>query len=254
MATKLLYLEDFDVVECEAVVEGSGETADENNHDGENDRMEVMLNQTCFYPRGGGQDWDTGEIRSDSGVFKVEEVRLDENGVVHHFGSFVSGELKVGETAQCKVDKERRSDNTRLHSAGHIIDMAASTLVPDWIAGRGAHYPHMSFVEYEVPEDAVADESFQTALQAKIDELLKSDYENKTMFIDKSEMSQYCHHVPDNIPTNKPSRIVLYADNFGIPCGGTHVKRVTEIGGVTVTKIKIKKGIAKVSYAVPGVN
>lgn len=247
MATKLLYLEEFDVVACESVVEHVSKTED--------GRDEVVLDQTCFYPRGGGQDWDNGFISTDDDIFDVEEVRLDEQGAVHHIGSNKNGELHAGDKVTCKANPERRDDNTRLHSAGHIIDMATSTLAPDWTPGRGAHYPHMSFVEYEVPEGGtVVDEAFHAAVQAKVDELLKSRYQNKIMFIDTSEMSQYCKHVPDNIPTNKPARIVLYADDFGIPCGGTHVDRVSDIGAVTVTKIKVKKGLAKVSYAVAGVN
>lgn len=81
-----------------------------------------------------------------------------------------------------------------------------------------------------------------------------SDYENQLQFMSKGEMAKYCRHVPHNLPANKPSRIVLYADDFGIPCGGTHVKNVREIGDITIAKAKIKKGLAKVSYAVAGIN
>ena len=240
MATKLLYLEDFDVVSCEATV-----VSVEKTEDG---RTDVMLDQTCFYPRGGGQDWDTGTVGDN---FQVGEVRLDEEGIVHHIGQ---GGAKPGETVACKVDEKRRTINTRLHSAGHIIDMAVSQLRPDWVAVKGAHYPHMSYVEYRVPDETVADEALIKEIQEKVNMLSNSDYQNKLLFVTTDEMSKYCRHVPENIPTNKPSRIVLYADDFGIPCGGTHVKEVLEVGGITITKIKIKKGVVKVSYAVQGIN
>jgi Ser-tRNA(Ala) deacylase AlaX len=238
MATKLVYLEGFDVVDCEAKVLDV-----QVNEDG---RRDVVLDQTCFYPRGGGQDGDTGTI----GGFAVGEVRLDEAGVVHHLGK---GTIAVGEQVKCRVDTERRAINTRLHSAGHLLDMAMTKIRPDWTPGRGAHYPHMSFVEYDAPAETVIDEAFKTELQDTINLLSKSDYHNQIKFVDKDGLAQYCRHIPDNIPTNKPSRIVLYADDFGIPCGGTHAKQVKDIGNVDITKIKVKKGIAKVSYAVKGV-
>ncbi|MEK7059614.1 MAG: alanine--tRNA ligase-related protein [Patescibacteria group bacterium] len=246
MATKLLYIEDFDIVSCEAKVLGVSKTEDE--------RTDIILDQTCFYPRGGGQDWDTGSISSDNGNFSVEEVRLDHEGVVHHIGSFGDGEFGIGEPANCEVDIKTRETNTRLHSAGHLLDMAVQELASDWIPGRGAHYPHMSFVEYEVPSGTETDEALKERLQQKVSELTQSDYQNKLLFMSKDEMAKYCRHVPDNLPSNKPLRIVLYADDFGIPCGGTHVKSTQEVGQINITKVKIKKGLAKVSYAVAGIN
>jgi Ser-tRNA(Ala) deacylase AlaX len=246
MATKLVYLEDFDVVSGEATVVGTEQTED--------GRTSVILDQTCFYPRGGGQDWDTGIIKSPSGSFMVHEVRLDEQGTVQHIGSFTKGKFVVNETVQCQVHEATRHINTRLHSAGHLIDMAMSVLKPDWLPVRGAHYPHMSFVEYQVAPEEQINETFVEQVQSAVKKLTQSSYQNQLRFMSKDEMAKYCRHVPENLPANKPSRIVLYADNFGIPCGGTHVKNVQEIDNISVTKAKIKKGLAKISYAVSGIN
>src|SRR5258706_14146631 len=98
MATQLIYLENFDVLSCSAqVVETRA------NEDG---RVDITLDQTCFYPRGGGQDWDRGTITSIDGLTEVavDEVRLDENGLVHHIGKYQKGELKTGETVSGAVD------------------------------------------------------------------------------------------------------------------------------------------------------
>lgn len=239
-------MDDFDVLQCDATVQHVSKTDDA--------RDVVVLNQTCFYPRGGGQDWDTGIIKADNADFMVDEVRLDEAGNVRHIGTLSGGVLTEGQTVHCLVDEGRRDINSRLHSAGHVIDWAMSDLAPDWVPGRGGHYPHMSFVEYAVPDGAVSDEAFVASVQDRVDRLLQRDYENRTLYISKEEMVDYCRHVPDNIPANKPSRIVLYADDFGIPCGGTHVRKVSDIGHVVISKIKIKQGLGKVSYSVAGIN
>jgi Ser-tRNA(Ala) deacylase AlaX len=248
MATQLAYLEDFDVVTCSANV-----TSVENTED---KRIDIQLDKTCFYPRGGGQDWDEGAITNEDGsvTFIVQEVRLDENGVVHHIGAYQSGELKVGGTVNCSVDARRREINTRLHSAGHLVDMAVDRLGLSWIAGKGAHYPHMSFVEYDAEVSPEEVETVQKDIERTANEIIAKGSQNEIRFMPVSEMHTVCKHVPENIPTNKPARVVMYGEAFGIPCGGTHVKDIHDIGRITITKVKSKKGITKVSYTVEGIN
>ncbi len=246
MATELLYLKDFDVEQCDSTVQSVAPTDD--------GRVGITLDQTCFYPRGGGQDWDMGSIEAGEARFTVDEVRLDADGVVQHIGHFVLGTFETDAKVTCAVDSERRHVNTQLHSAGHLLDMAVEKLGWSWVPGRGAHYPHMSFVEYMLPAGAELNETMKTDLQAKINELRASTYAHKIAFVPVTDMVKYCRHIPPNIPTNKPSRIVLYADDFGIPCGGTHVRRASDIREIVVTKVKAKDGLVKVSYVVKGIN
>jgi len=248
MATQLAYLEDFDVIACDAVVISAVNTEDA--------RIDIQLDKTCFYPRGGGQDWDEGLITSEDGLvtFVVHEVRLDENGIVHHIGNYQSGVLKAHDIVKCFVDTKRRDINTRLHSAGHLVDMSVGRLGLSWVAGKGAHYPHMSFVEYDAEITPAQAESLQKDIERVANDIIAKGSRNEIRFMPVSEMHTVCAHVPDNIPTNKPARVVLYGEAFGIPCGGTHVKDVHDIGRITIFKIKSKKGITKISYAVEGIN
>lgn len=248
MATQLVYLEDFGVITCGAAVTSIESTED--------DRIDIQLDKTCFYPRGGGQDWDEGTITNggNSATFAVQEVRLDENGIVHHIGAYQSGELKIGDTVNCSVDANRREINTRLHSAGHVVDMSVDRLGFSWVAGKGAHYPHMSFVEYDAEIASEETETIQKDIERLANEIITEGSHNEIRFMPVSEMHTVCKHVPQNIPTNKPARVVLYDEAFGIPCGGTHVKDVHDIGRITISKVKSKKGITKVSYAVEGIN
>ncbi len=138
--TELLHMQDFDVEACEATIVLISETED--------GRTDIILDKTCFYARGGGQDWDTGLINKDGARFRVDEVRLDEASIVHHIGEVTEGNFEVDDTVSGTVNHERRSINTRLHSAGHVIDMAIDSLGLDWVAGKGQHYPHLCAVEY----------------------------------------------------------------------------------------------------------
>ena len=121
-------MQDFGVESCKAKTL-SISTTDDN-------RSDIIINQTCFYARGGGQAWDRGTITSANASFAVEEVRLDENSIVHHIGTFKHGLFEKGNEVECEVDHHRRAANMRLHSAAHIIDMGVADLGLNWIATK----------------------------------------------------------------------------------------------------------------------
>jgi Ser-tRNA(Ala) deacylase AlaX len=244
--TDLLYMQDFDVESCTAAIKSVLATED--------NRTDIELDNTCFYPRGGGQDWDTGTMQNGNNIFTTEEVHLDENGIVHHIGSFESGTLKVGDVVDCVVSHDRRVINTRLHSAGHVIDMAIDNLGLDWVATKGQHYPHLSAVEYSGTWQPERAEELRDSIEERANQLIQKDNVNSLEFMSVDEMHKVVRHVPNNIPKNKPGRVVMYSENFGIPCGGTHVKNLKQIGVIKIPKLKEKKGIIRVSYTVEGIN
>lgn len=239
--TELLYMNDFDVETCEAKILSLTTLED--------GRIDMVLDQTCFYPRGGGQDWDMGEIRGNAKTFIVEEVRLDEAGEVHHIGKSAQGTFETGDSIRGEVDHHRRQLNTRLHSAGHVIDRAIDSLGLDWVATKGQHYPDLSAVEYAGTWDPENADNLKQDIEAKANEFTKSGSNNTLKFMTPDEMKSVCKHVPENLPTNKPSRVVLY-DDFGIPCGGTHVRNIADVGEIRIPKLKQKKGVIRVTYEV----
>src|SRR3989338_11565238 len=137
--TKLLYMEDFNLlVHTAQVIEVTKQ----------DDRNVVVLNETIFYAQGGGQLYNTGVMETPNAKFIVQEVRFVD-GVVKHIGMFESGIFEVGDTVSCKVDEERRKLHSRIHSAGHVIDMAVYELRLPWVPGKGYHFPDGPYIEYE---------------------------------------------------------------------------------------------------------
>lgn len=131
-------MDDFNIETCNAKVLDISNTDDE--------QVDIILDQTCFYPRGGGQDWDLGVISNNGKSTEIEEVRIDSDGIVHHICNRT--DILTGNIVSCQVDRQRRQINSRLHSAGHLIDMAIRELGLDWVASKGHHYPHLSAFEY----------------------------------------------------------------------------------------------------------
>ncbi|HIF14485.1 MAG TPA: hypothetical protein EYQ86_03840 [Bacteroidetes bacterium] len=64
----------------------------------------IILDQTIFYPQGGGQPADTGKIILGSNEFIVTDVRLDEQGLVWHFGTFNSNPFNNGDEVDLEDD------------------------------------------------------------------------------------------------------------------------------------------------------
>jgi Ser-tRNA(Ala) deacylase AlaX len=216
----------------------------------EDDRKIIVLDRTIFYPQGGGQRFDIGKIYNESATFNVEEVRFVE-GQVLHIGNYKNGEFKVGNEVKLEIDKDRRILHNKLQSAGHLIDIAMrkvgySSLVPT----KGAHYPEWSEVEYEGTIAQEEIESVPQKLQQQLDEMITQGNEVKIEMSTKEQAKEKCYILPAELPDNKPIRIVAVWDNLFMPCGGTHVRNVSELKGMKITKVKSKKGMTKISYVI----
>lgn len=238
--TRLLYLEALTTTTCTAEVIDIA-------HDEQGNTI-IVLDQTVFYPQGGGQPYDQGTITGTAGVFTVEQVRFID-GIVKHIGKILHGTIALHEQVTCAVDSVRRNLHSRLHSAGHVVDMAVSALNLAWTPGKGYHFPEGPYVEYA----GTLAESQKAELPQKIEslcnEFIAQGHITTLTFMTPEQMQHVCKFVPENLPTNKPSRVVLYGD-FGIPCGGTHVSNLADIKQITIRKIKLEKGMIRVSYAV----
>lgn len=239
METKLIYLEDMNTTICEAQVV-SIEKQEEKDV--------VFLNQTIFYPQGGGQPFDMGIISNLEKKFIVEEVRFND-GMVHHIGSF-DGEVFIqGESVTCSIDSERRHVHSRIHSAGHVVDLAVKRLGLKWVPGKGYHFPNGPYIEYRGSLKGLDIEKFKIELESACNKIIGEDITTKVLFVQKEEMKKVCDFVPDFIPQDKPGRVVMFG-NFGIPCGGTHVSNLKEIEKMTIRKIKQEGENIRVGYGV----
>ncbi|MBP7832945.1 MAG: hypothetical protein KA035_04210, partial [Candidatus Levybacteria bacterium] len=201
---------------------------------------------TIFYPQGGGQPYDTGKIKSVNGVFIVEQVRYFE-GVVKHIGHFESGSFEMNEEVELEIDQERRQQHAKLHSGGHLVDMAVYEVKPEWIPSKGYHFPQGPYVEYKGSMSEDEKESLKLMLEKIMDEKVQQSIPVTVKFVEKNEIGKFCRHVPENIASGKPTRIVLFGD-FGVPCGGTHVDNLSTLKKVIIRKIKQEKDMVRVSY------
>lgn len=210
----------------------------------ESGKVCICLDQTIFYPQGGGQPFDLGRIQGVNGTFAVDEVRFAD-GIVHHFGQ-MEGDIVPDENVFLHVDTDRRRLNARAHSAGHLIDEAVHNLGYKWLATKGCHFPGQCWVEYEGLLEPHVD--YAALIEAECKRMIETGYQTKAVFAETEQLDALCSFVPADMPRDKPSRVAFIWGDKGVPCGGTHVRDITDIGELVIRKVKGKKGAIKVSY------
>lgn len=239
--TLKLYLDNYDMLECDSkvlTVEDLGENS-----------FRLILDQTCIYPGGGGQDFDLGEISWDGGKLVLIEVTKDKEGVVFHDGVLDGALPIVGSDVRCSVDVSRRLINSRLHSAGHLLDLSVYESGYSWAPGKGAHYPHMSFVEYDGDFEPEKAEEYRTQIESKINEIITRGGSVTSSRVSPTEARKRSKYIPEPILSAYQNiHLATYNGTFDICCGGTHMTDIAKIGEVGITKVKKKDGHIRVSY------
>jgi alanyl-tRNA synthetase len=90
----------------------------------EGDAIEVFLDSTPFYPEGGGQVGDRGEIIGPNGRVVVEDTQRVAERLIVHRGRVVEGRIAAGDAVTARVDPQHRADTMRNHTATHLLHAA----------------------------------------------------------------------------------------------------------------------------------
>lgn len=210
-------------------------------------KIAIELDQTIFYPQGGGQPYDQGSIVNADAEFAVTEVRKVD-GKIYHMGGFTHGTIKPGDAVHLSINPERRKLNARLHSAGHLIDIVLDRLGYSFEPIKGYHFPDGAYVEYsgEVPE--LDRPALARSIEAEIGKMVAENTSVKKEFVPKAELHKKVRFTMEGMPDADPVRVITLYGEIGCPCGGTHVPTTGDIGRVTIPKISCKKGVLRIRY------
>ncbi|MFW6041101.1 MAG: alanine--tRNA ligase, partial [Thermoplasmatota archaeon] len=235
--TRQLYYENQNTSMFEAVVLHSEED-------------KLILDQTLFYPEGGGQPSDKGVIISENKRVHVKNVRR-EGGVILHE---VDGFIPKGEAVEGKIDWERRMNLTRHHTATHIIISSARKVLGKHIWQRGAqkgvdnaridlsHYKRISREEVKQIEK-LANKMVLEGIPVKKEELTRDEAEERFGF----ELYQ------GGVPQSDIIRVVHISDIHDYDaqaCGGTHVNNTSEVGAIKILNTqRIQDGVERIIFS-----
>lgn len=197
----------------------------------------VILDQTIFYPEGGGQPSDRGTI----GNAKVEYVRMQNGEVIHQ----VIGEVQMGETVKIAIDWAFRYKHMKIHTAGHLLHDVIMTMVKDIVPRRGGH-GKKAFLEYT----GVIDPTMKEKIEEEVNGVAAQELDVITKESSYEELAQECQFLPPNLPKDKPLRMIKIGDFPSMPDGGVQVKNTSELGKIWIANITVMDGITNVRYGV----
>ncbi len=200
----------------------------------------VVLEQSAFYPEGGGQPADRGRINS----LTVADVQIADDGRILHY---LEGELlpSAGEIVECEIDRSRRREMMQQHTAQHILSQAFFQLFGAETRGFRIND---RLTEIDLTLELQPEEIEQAIARAE-------DLANSVVFDDREIR---IHEVsPDEaakLPLRKESfitdciRVIEIDDYDWSPCGGTHGKRTGEVGLIAVRAWERAKKMTRVHF------
>lgn len=240
MSTELLYLEDT------YLYEGTSKIIDSGN--GEKGPF-LTLDKTIFYPQGGGQPTDQGHIRIDNKDIPVTFVGFSNGIVEHYIPSAYFDETLLDNEIQMIVNPTVRLRNAKYHTGGHLISHVLETMNSKLIPIKGYHFVDGAHVEF-VDEMRVGSADMIDEANEIIASDIKNNLKTNASLSNFEEVNEVRPNLAPFIPRDKPTRIVAIGDYKPLPCGGTHIKELSELGDLKITKIKRKKDNIKVSYKI----
>ena len=211
---------------CDALMEGQ--------------RGTVFVEKTPFYATMGGQAGDSGVIRTENGIFEVEETIKLRGGKYGHVGVMKSGMISKGDNVVLEVCTAARKATEKNHSATHLLQKALKTVLGSHVEQKGslvtpgrlrfdfAHFAAMTAEELEQAE-ALVNQEIQAQLEVRTD-IMNIEEAKKS-----GAMALFGEKYGDSV------RVVSMGEFSKELCGGTHVHNTGEI---MLFKIVSESGIA----------
>ncbi|MEX0808048.1 MAG: alanyl-tRNA editing protein [Dongiaceae bacterium] len=198
----------------------------------------IRLDRTVFYPMGGGQPGDTGQlVLPDGTTIEIVDARKGDAGPddVVHVPAEGSALPEPGTAVTAVIDWERRHRLMRMHTCLHLLCSVITGEVTGGQVGDGK-----GRLDFNLPNQPLDKEE----IEARVNKLIEEDHPVQPRWITDAELAAQ----PDLIrtmsvkpPTGYGRVRLLDIDGVDLqPCGGTHVARTGEIGRVAIGKIESK--------------
>ena len=197
----------------------------------EGQEASLILDMTPFYGEMGGQAGDTGEVSSPAGRFSVTDtVRVPPDIIVHQ-GKVSQGSLTVGDEVEAEVDRERRLDIARNHTATHLLHFALRQVLGEHVQQRGSlvspdrlrfDFSHLNAMMPEEIQEASRIVNHEIRHDLKV-------YSEETSYkkaVEEGAIALFDEKYGDAVRVMKIGEPAISTEL----CGGTHVNSTGEIG------------------------
>ncbi|EKT4519253.1 alanine--tRNA ligase [Flavobacterium psychrophilum] len=186
---------------------------------------QIVLDNTPFYPEGGGQVGDTGILKWEDQEIQIIDTKK-ENNLILHFTYDLPEKLEVKFTA--KVNEVLRLDTSKNHSATHLMHLALRNILGTHVEQKGSlvnpDYLRFDFSHFsKVSDDQLR--QVEASVNAQIESRLQlTEHRNIPIkeALDKGAMALFGEKYGDNV------RMIEFGESKEL-CGGIHVKNTAQI-------------------------
>ena len=208
---------------------------------------EIILNQTAFYPEGGGQPGDLGTLSKNEIEFTVKNVKKEGNSIVH----ILDGDLDVGDMVHGKIDWDHRYTLMKHHTGTHVVNGALRKLLGEhvWQAGSqlGKNDARFDFSHYKSISD-----SEKKKIENLANQFIKQavPVEKKIMDRNSAEKLHGFRLYQGGVAPGDSIRVLNIPGIDVEACGGTHLDNISEVEKIKIIKTeRIQDGVNRVVFA-----
>ena len=209
---------------------------------------EVILDQTAFYPEGGGQPTDNGVfVTKDNREIPVVNVFKENGSIIHH----IEGRVKIGEKITGRINWQRRYILMKHHTGSHVINGALRKILGEhiWQAGsqlnvKNARFDYTHFIPLTSEE--------QQQVEAKANDLINQHIVVHKKLIDRNtaEKTYGFRLYQGGVPPGNSIRVLDIPGVDVEACGGTHLNNIGEIEQIKIIRSeRIQDGVNRIVFA-----
>lgn len=201
------------------------------------DEVAVIANQTTFFGESGGQQGDSGVIKTENGaIIEITDTQKKLGALHVHLGKVTEGDVKVGDAAEFRVDHTRRSSLRANHSATHLLHAVLRKHLGDHVTQKGSLVA-ADRLRFDIshPKAVTAEEA--AVIEADVNSLIRENSEVTTRLMTPDEaielgaMALFGEKYGDEVRVVSMGEPVANEHAYSLElCGGTHVKRTGDIG------------------------
>ena len=217
----------------------------------------IIVNQTPFYGESGGQKGDVGYIENERVRIKVIDTLKKPGDIIVHVGIIERGEIRVGDTINLTVDRDKRANIRANHSATHLLQAALRKILGEHVVQKGSLVTSES-IRFDFSHSRQVSEGEIIAIEEEVNRNILKNLKVSTRFMSPSSAIKEGAMALFGEKYGEEVRVLAMGeglDQVSIElCGGTHVDRTGDIGSFRIiSEGSVASGIRRIE-AVSGMS